>query len=243
MRHHRNLQCNSTPLRCLCLALITLTAHFSVAAKSEVITVGFIERPPSIFQTAGGDMRGTWGRRIETLLQDARIFAKYQATQPEDIDQYVANLDLDGLIVTETLIGEQSDDYLFSSEPLFYLPFFAYHLVDTDAVQDITQLHNSSVIMPVSPEKIEGPLHKLINTPENQVTVVSIEREFERLIQAVRERKAQYGISYFSPDNVAVMFNRRSNRQSLVASELFQMPLYFVIRRDVDNARGHYATN
>ena len=32
------------------------------------------------------------------------------------------------------------------------------------------------------------------------------------------------------------MFNRRSNRQSLVASELFQMPLYFVIRRDVDNA-------
>ncbi|MDM7861745.1 hypothetical protein QTP81_14175 [Alteromonas sp. ASW11-36] len=216
--------------------LVLIITLPGVSATAQNITVGFIERPPSIFQTAGGDMRGSWGRKLERVLQDAGIYADFSATMPEDIEFYVENTDLDALIITNTLLDKDLPGYIFSDEPLFYLTFYAYHLNHTTALNSFTDLTDATVVVPISPEKIEGPLHSLINTPSNSIEVVAIETEFEQLIRYVREGKADYGISYFNPDNVAMLFSQRTNRRSIIASELFRMPLYFVLRAQVDNA-------
>jgi ABC-type molybdate transport system substrate-binding protein len=218
----------------LTAALIGVALLVPVSAQS--ITVGFIERPPSIFQTAGGDIRGNWGRKLEVVLIDAGIYAEFSATLPENIDSYVENAELDALIITNALLEKGQPDYIFADEPLFYLTFYAYHLTQTPSLNSFNDLTNASVVVPISPEKIEGPLHTLINTPVNNIEVIAIETQFEQLIRYVREGKADYGISYFNPDNVAMLFSQRTNRRSIVASELFRMPLYFVLRTRVENA-------
>ena len=64
----------------LAVSWITLLLCFCsplVVAK-DVLNVGFIERAPSIYQTASGDMRGVLGKRIAQILKEAKMAMLFQ---------------------------------------------------------------------------------------------------------------------------------------------------------------------
>ena len=84
---------------------------------------------------------------------------------------------------------------------------------------------------------MRGPLKNQIAAPENNVNVFAVESNFERQMRSVRNGDADYAISYFSPNNVAMLFSKRDARGNIVASELFAIPMYFVIREDTPRAR------
>lgn len=222
----------------LAVSWITLLLCFCsppVVAK-DVLNVGFIERAPSIYQTASGDMRGVLGKRIAQILKDAKIDVTFVATQPSQIDSFIANQSIQGFIATRTLV-RNNDGFLFSSEPLIELMFYAYHLESTRSLDNIIDLKNANIVLPISPSTMRGPLKNQIAAPENNVNVFAVESNFERQMRSVRNGDADYAISYFSPNNVAMLFSKRDARGNIVSSELFAIPMYFVIREDTPRAR------
>lgn len=217
------------------LITILLTSLMPVA-NARPLTVGFIERAPSIYQTASGDMRGVLGKRIAQILKDAQIDVSFVATQPAQIDSFIANKEIEGFIATRTLV-RNNDGFLFSSEPLIELMFYAYHLDKTRALDNLIDLKNADIILPISPDTIRGPLKNQVSAPENNVRVFAVESNFERQMRSIRSGEADYAISYFSPNNVAMLFSKRDARGKIVSSELFTIPMYFVVRENTENAR------
>jgi hypothetical protein len=91
-------------------------------------------------------------------------------------------------------------------------------------------------VLPVSPDAIRGLLKDTIVDPANNIQLVAIESNFERQMMLLRRKKADYVISYFNPNDVAMMFSSRSKTARLKSSELFQIPLYLVLRRSTPDS-------
>lgn len=198
--------------------------------------IGFIERPPHIYANADGSIRGLTGKQLVALFDRANLDADLVRTYQEDIGSFISQPELDGFIATRTLIDSPSD-YWFSEQPLFILPFYAYHLVETRPLKNLSELRNTTVSLPLPLEAFIGPLKRQVTLAENNVTVVADNINLESQIMLLKKGRAKYAVSYLGEDNIAMMFSSRTNSNKVVVSDLFSLPMFLVIKRDVINSK------
>ena len=211
-------------------------SHAWSVAKAEAIDIGFIERPPSIYANADGQMRGILGKKLANIFLTAKLDVNFVATQPEDLDTFIANTELDGFVATPTIVLSDSG-FLFSEEPLVSLAFYAYHLESTPSLNGIEELQNASVILPISLDTFQGILKDTLEDPANKNTIAAIETDFERQMTLLKRGVGEYAVSYFSPDNIAMLFSNRSAKAKITTSPLFEIPLYLVLRTSAPNSQ------
>ncbi|TRY29879.1 hypothetical protein [Aliiglaciecola sp. M165] len=211
---------------------IFLWANTSTA---KPLYIGFVERPPHIYANADGSIRGLLGKQLQDIFKRARVESELVRTFPKDIDKLIGRVDLNGFIATKTLMDDP-DNYLFTDEPLFILDFYVYHLATTPSIAGLSELKNTSVILPIPLNSFEGPLKEHLIDQTNKVTVHSDQSNLEQQIILLRKNRAKYAISYFGPNNIALMFSKRANRDDIQSSQLFELPMYFVLKKSVDDA-------
>lgn len=218
--------------------------HFSVflvlifisqEAFSNSVSIGFIERPPSIYANADGEMRGILGKELADIIFNANLDVDFVPVLPEDINAFMTMTNLDGFIASKTLIQNESD-FRFSQMPLVYITFYAYHLESTKPLGNLADLNNASVVVPLSMEEVKGRLKDTLIDQSKNITVTGVESDFEKQMMQLRQGKVDYAISYFSPNNVAMLFSSRSKSNKIESSELFKLPLYLVFRADSKQA-------
>lgn len=202
---------------------------------NTALQIGFIERPPHIYANADGSIRGLTGKNLVTLFKQAEVDADLIRTYQEDIGTFISLPQLNGFIATKTLI-DNPNEYIFSAKPLFTLQFYAYHLDKTPYLNDLSELKNTTISLPIPLETFAGPLKQQIMTLENNVTVIADSSNLETQIMLLRKGRTQYGISYLGKDNIAMMFSNRTRNNNIVVSDLFELPMFLVLERSAHNA-------
>lgn len=202
---------------------------------AKPLYVGYIERAPHIYANADGSVRGLLGKQLQDILKRSNVDAEFMRIYPQDIDNFINRTDLDAFIATKTLMNDPQN-YVFSKEPLFTLNFYVYHLSTTPNITGINDLKNASVILPISLDSFRGPLKEHIQDKTNNVLVSFEESNLEQQIVLLKKQRADYAVSYFGPDNIAMMFSKRTNRDNISTSPLFKLPMFFVLRRSVSSA-------
>ena len=217
------------------LTLITLLNITPFAWSSDLLKVGYIERAPHIYANADGSVRGLTGKNLVSLFRKANVDVQMVRTYQEDIANFIKTPSLDAFIATLTLI-ENPKDFVFSAKPLFNLNFYLYHLNIEQKVQTLSDLKGVSISLPLPLEAFKGPLKEHIHNPKNAITVIADELSLSSQLVMLRNKEAQYAISYLGESNAAMTFSKGFKQGELNISKLFILPMYLVIRRENPNA-------
>lgn len=202
-------------------------------AGAQPLQVGFIERPPYIYAMADGRVKGVFGQQLTRLFADSGVDAHLNRFYSKDVAGFLDIQGLDAFIATP-ILATGRDDLLSTREPLITLEFFAYFLPDQSRVSSIEQLRNTRVILPMPLEAMNGEVYHWFKDPANQVTVIHESPNLEQTIPFLRKGEADYIISYISPVSQQTMFSRALRANKVQHSEVFAVPMYLLIRRDVE---------
>lgn len=52
----------------------------------------------------------------------------------------------------------------------------------------------------------------------------------------LQKGRTKYGVSYLGKDNIAMMFTSRARNNNIMVSELFELPMFLVLKRGAHNA-------
>ncbi|WP_156896289.1 hypothetical protein [Aestuariibacter salexigens] len=175
------------------------------------------------------------GKKVHDIIDRANLRVRFTPTEPDSIDNFAADVSLDGLLITRTLVTDDSQ-FVFSDKPLIELQFYAYHLDDVAPVSDFSGLANRSIVSPIQIDVKRGPLKTALDDPNLNINVVAVQSEFEPQLELLHRNIADYAISYFSPSNMALLFSPRINQRDYIASELFSIPMHLALRSTVTDA-------
>jgi hypothetical protein len=217
------------------LTFITLLNITPSAWSSNLLKIGYIERAPHIYANADGSVRGLTGKKLVSLFRKANVDVDMVRTYQKDIANFIKTPSLDAFIATLTLI-ENPENFVFSAQPLFNLHFYLYHLNTEQKVQTLSDLKGVSISLPLPLEAFKGPLKEHIHDPKNSITVIADELSLSSQLLMLRNKKAQYAISYLGESNAAMTFSKGFKRRELNISELFILPMYLVIKRENPHA-------
>ena len=221
----------------MCFLILLIVMFVNTSAFASDVRIGFIERPPSIYANADGEMRGILGKELASIVFQANLDVEFVPVLPENINAFMTMPSLDGFIASKTLTQDESD-FLFSQKPLVYITFYAYHLDSTAPLGSMSDLNNTSVLVPLAMDEVKGALKDTLTDESKNIAVIGVESDFEEQMMSLRQGKVEYAISYFSPNNIAMLFSSRSKSQKIQNSELFKLPLYLVFRADSEQAES-----
>ncbi|MBE1299051.1 MAG: hypothetical protein GJ680_03970 [Alteromonadaceae bacterium] len=202
-------------------------SYYSYAAAP--VLVGYIERPPAIYQTADGRLRGSMGKRLVKLFSDARINVDYEQFKPSEIDDFMVNEMVDAFLATPILF-DKSGDFVYTKKPFIQLSFYAYRLPSQTPVSSVPELSGSTIILPISPRGVRGNTKGTFLDPELNINVLRQNYTLTQALPLLRNGSADYYVSYIAPNEHAFNFSSVFQRSKLQADELFSVPMHIVMR-------------
>ena len=202
-------------------------SYYSYAAAP--VLVGYIERPPAIYQTADGRLRGSIGKRLVKLFSDARINVDYEQFKPSEIDDFMVNEMVDAFLATPILF-DKNGDFVYTKKPFIQLSFYAYRLPSQAPVSSVPELSGSTIILPISPRGVRGNTKGTFLDPELNINVLRQNYTLTQALPLLRNGSADYYVSYIAPDEHAFNFSSVFQRSKAQADELFSVPMHIVMR-------------
>lgn len=202
------------------------------SANANSLNIGFIERPPKIFKTAGGQLRGELVADIEHIFKAAGVNTSYTQFNIQQLDAFLSGNGVDAIMATKILV-EPGGEFLFSEKPVYYLQFYVYRLKTTAQASSLAQLSNTSVVLTMPKERLNNQLGAWVNNAENGIKVVAVEKQLDAAWRYIRKDQARYFISYIAPKSYAFDFSQTMQSNRWAADPVFAEPMYLLVKKSV----------
>lgn len=217
-------------------SLLILLLGASRQANAVNLLVGFIERPPYIYTNADGAIQGSFGQKVEEIFFNARVNAKLIKFAPSELKTFFGSEKVDGYITTKSIV-DNPGDYLFSKKPFVTLKFYAYSLPSTKPVDQVSDLRNTTLTLPLPLDKYKGKLKDWIDDTSNNVSVVGHSMPFDEQIEWLKQGRVKYVITYVDQNTQALQFSKKIDTDQFQVNDLFSLPLYSVVKKSVAHSQ------
>lgn len=204
---------------------------------AQTLHVGVIERPPYVYANADGTVKGQIVRQLSEVFKLAGVDARFQTHPLDQVTTYFYRSEFDVLIATRTIVNEP-EDYLISESPVLELQYYAYHLPEKPKASALEDLFGHGVIWPIKLDEYRGELERWLNEHRDKMRNVAILNDLEEALPLLESGEADYAVNYIAPNTLSMMFSRRIRPGQLVASELFSLPIYVILRKSTPNAEA-----
>ena len=81
-------------------------------------------------------------------------------------------------------------------------------------------------------------MKKILTDKSLNISIVDSDGLLVTQLEMLKQKKADYALSYFNPTNLAMEFSKRIDERQFAVSEVLNVPLYFAIKSSRENAES-----
>lgn len=215
------------------IALFFLFLSASANAEQVVLKWGFTEYHPYLYQTANGDMRGTWAKKIEKIAEKADLILDPVKFPISKMKQRFNDDSVDFYTGIKKLV-EGSDEFLFSAKPILHVELVAYSHGRENKIESIRDLLGKSVIV------VKGLTYNGLRDWMNKSEEIKIAHEivsYEDAFKKLKKLKNGVFLGYKAPATTALRFASAYVKKSLNQTTFERFDRYIIIRKSHPQAQ------